>query len=117
MAADGIGRVGRCGQGIENRFVQMVSVRAVGLGMDHQFGNRDGSGTAFGAQFIKGCRFRADTAVVGNVRATHGGRKDTVAEGRAANGDGTGYVREFSSHEEPPVISVIVSLYFSSTVS
>lgn len=116
MPADGVGRVGRRGQGIENRFIQVVGVGTIGLGMDHQFGNGDGCGTAFGAQFVKGRRFRTDTAVVGNIRTAHGGRKDTVAEGRAANGDGAGYVREFSSHEEPPVISVIAFLYFSSTV-
>ena len=57
MPADGVGRVGRRGQGIENRFIQVVGVGTIGLGMDHQFGNRDGCGTAFGAQFVKGRRW------------------------------------------------------------
>lgn len=88
MAADGVRGVGRRGKGIEDRGVQMVGVGAVGFRMHHALGNGDRAGTAASAQLVKRGGFRADAAVVFNVRAVHGRGEHTVFEGHVPNRDG-----------------------------
>lgn len=115
MPADGIGRTGGCRQGIQDAFIQMIGMGSIGGRMDHQLGNGDRSGPTPGSQFVKSRGFGADAPVVGNVRASHGCRKDPVPESGPANGDGTGQMGKFAQHSLPPWI--VVPVFFLTTLS
>ena len=109
MPTDGVCRIGGAGQGIQDAFIQMVGMGAVGGRMDHQFRNCDRPGSSFGPEFIKGRGFRADASVIGDVRTSHGSGEDPVTESGASQGDGAGQMGKFALHviASSKIISIV----------
>ena len=99
MPADGVRRVGKRGQRIQNGRIQMIGMAAVGLRMHHAFADGDGTGAALGPQLIKSSGFGADAAIVGDVRTAHGRGKHAVAERDTPNSDGFAQMGELSFHK------------------
>ena len=87
VTADGVCSIS-CGcQGIQDGCVQMIGMGAIGFRMYHTLADCYGTCTAFSSQFIKGCRFRADTSVVCNICSAHRSSKHTVSKCYTSNLD------------------------------
>ena len=87
VTADGVCSIS-CGcQGIQDGCVQMIGMGAIGFRMYHTLADCYGTCTAFSSQFIKGCRFRADTSIVCNICSAHRSRKHTVSKCYTSNLD------------------------------
>ena len=89
MAVNGISCISGCCQRIQDRSIQVVSVRTIGLRVHHTFTDGNRTSAAFSSQLVKSCGFWTNTTIIGDISSSHRCRKHTITECYPSNGDRT----------------------------
>ena len=80
MTAYGIGNESMGSKTTNRLKVEMKHVATVGIRMNHEFADGNGSCTTLGTKLIKTLCARSWTAICDNVCSTHGRREDSVTK-------------------------------------